>query len=532
LPEFGKKQIIAILLIVIFGVSITGIYLLIDKKPSVIVAGGQISEDTTWSGHIFVENTVVVQAGVKLTILPGTFIEFKHYRDYKGPGAIGLFTNNGTIEAVGSPEAMIWFTSDAEEPINGDWGGISLQYSDYSVFKYVIIEFAIIGIEQYDSSVNISHSIIRWINTEGLYAERSNPTFEFNLLYNNGYHDIAMEQHNPDIVIRNNIFNGGHYSIHAEATNVTISQNYFVNYKSAISGGQYAHIEVSNNAFENMSVEVLYFDFTVVCTIYGNIVDGNGTVTVPALNIDDIGAGRLNYTPGDPEDQYLYVYDEEDETRRTLRRLTNVTAFGWSIAYAGGYVWRFNHRSKTMGTQQDFVRIHPDTQEKKFYGNNLFVNPRSLCHDGTYFWTYDFTLKILYKFSVNDTSVVIQDSIPVEGITGLTSDGAYLYSPSGGSKIIKYNMSGISLEEIDLEGFTGVGITWTGSHFWTDSGDYLSKWLPNGTLAGKIYPVALETTDLTWDGTHLWTIQKTCELWEDGKIFEMEILDDQFLLEI
>jgi len=52
----------------------------------------------------------------------------------------------------------------------------------------------------------------------------------------------------------------------------------------------------------------------------------------------------------------------------------------------------------------------------------------------------------------------------------------------------------------------------------------------NGTLLGKIYPVAEVTIGITWDGTYLWTSHKTCEVWTDGKIFQIEILDDQIIL--
>jgi len=32
------------------------------------------------------------------------------------------------------------------------------------------------------------------------------------------------------------------------------------------------------------------------------------------------------------------------------------------------------------------------------------------------------------------------------------------------------------------------------------------------------------------DGAYLWTSQKTCENWDDGKIFQIEILNDQVAL--
>jgi len=146
--------------------------------------GGPLSSNETWSGEIHVITPVVVPKGVTLTIEPGTVVKFQSYRGYKeiGRGG-GLAVDGGTVKAIGTPDEQIWFTSDAEKPINGDWHGISLVNSKDSVFDYVIVEYAQIGIEQFDSEVTVSKSIIRWNNSEGLYAERSKPVFKNNTIY-------------------------------------------------------------------------------------------------------------------------------------------------------------------------------------------------------------------------------------------------------------------------------------------------------------------------------------------------------------
>ena len=520
--------IAVIALVVVFGISVSSRIVVV---PRVLVVGGSLSYDTTWSGTIHVASPVSVPSGVTLTILPGTVVEFEHYRGYKEQKTTNLEVDGGTIEAVGSADEPIWFTSDADSPLNGDWGGITILNSNSSVFEYVIVEFAIIGIEQFYSSTNVSHSIVRWCNTEGLYAEHSSPVFEYNLIYSNAYHDIALEQYNKDVLVRNNIFKGGHFSVHAEATDVTIDRNYFTGYSSmAVTGGQFSNMTITNNSFESIAGEAVSFDFTVNGEVHGNIV-GNGTISIPDIGIEDVGAGRLGYVPGDPVDQYMYVYDTVDETRRIVERLDSVTDFGWSLTYADGFLWRFNHRSITLGLQQDFVKIDPETQAKTFYGNDVMVNPRALCYDGAYFWAYDFTLHTLYKFSVNSTSIVIAETYGIPGMTSLASDGSFLYTANttaGG--ISKYDLSGNFIETILLSEGRVLALAWTGTYFWGDSYSHITKFLPNGTVVGKIYPIALETTDITWDGTYLWTLQKTCELWNDGKVFKVQIIDDQFLM--
>ena len=529
--------IIAIIVVIPITIILFNVYLS-EKEPNVRFVGGTLTEDDTWSEFIHVNDVVIIPQGVTLTILPGTFIEFEHYRGYKENKLTFLSINGGTIKAIGTPDEQIWFTSDAENPINGDWGGISCSNTNNSEFKYVIVEFAMIGIEQFNSRVNVSHSIIRWVNTEGLYAERSKPYFEYNLIYENAYHEIALEQYNYDVIIRNNIFQGGHSGIHCEATNVTIEGNYFVNYSShAITGGQFSNFTIINNKFQNFMTDPISLDFTTTNVTYGNDLYGNGSVPIPTLDFPDLRPRELDYIPGDPEDKYLYVYPAVDETRKVIKRLDNETTFGWTLTYANNSLWRFDHRSFEIGSLQDFVKIDSITEVRKYYGNDVLVNPRGLTYDGEFFWVYDFTLLKIFKFKINVSNYIeILDSFDIPhkeegGSGGLATDGNYLYTCSrNSSTLYKINKTGNLIDELTIiDGFIAGSLTWTGQFFWAYSGLYLTKWHPNGTLAGKIYPPAWETIGLAWDGNYLWSVQKTCEIWYDGKVFQIEILNDKLI---
>jgi len=69
-------------------------------------------------------------------------------------------------------------------------------------------------------------------------------------------------------------------------------------------------------------------------------------------------------------------------------------------------------------------------------------------------------------------------------------------------------------------------MVWTGTHFWAVGGaqgrviKLTADWRP----VGEIYPAADGTWGLAWDGNYLWTFQKTCELWQDPKMYQIEIL--------
>ena len=173
---------------------------------------GRLTKDETWSGEIYVTDDLVVPRGVTLTIEPGTVVKVKHNRNYREQKKTRIDTEGGTIKAIGTPEERIWFTSDAKDPIDYDWRGIHLRNSDDSRFDYVIVEFAEVGIIAFNSDVVVTNSIIRWNNAEGLYAERSKPIFKYNRIYENANHEIALEQYNENVQIRNNIFGPGNCS--------------------------------------------------------------------------------------------------------------------------------------------------------------------------------------------------------------------------------------------------------------------------------------------------------------------------------
>ncbi len=538
--NLSKKKIIVISLGLLISVSVISTVLVIvlkNPKDTVTFVEGSLNKDTTWSGLIHVSGSVFIPINITLTILPGTTIEFEHYRGYKELATLGLNIVGGTILAIGTPDQQIWFTSDADDPINGDWAGISCTLSNHSIFRYVIIEYSNIGIEQIKSSIEISHSIIRWVNTEGLYAEESSPLIEYNLIYANAYHDIALEQHNYDVQVRYNIFKGGHYSVHAEATNVTIEGNYFVNYtRSAITGGQFSNMSIISNKFENITETPLLYDSTTIIYALNNDF-GNASVSIPQLDFPDSKRSDLGYVPGDPEDKYLYVYPAIDETREIIKQLEDEKTIGAALTYVNGSLWRFNLALYEKGTMQSFVEIDPVTGNFTTYGNNDIINPRGLAHDGNFFWVNDFTLRKIFKFTINSSDVIeIIDSFDVPfvsegGLVSLACDGTFLYSLSrNGATMFKINMTGTLVSEITFHGSPIHGaLVWTGTYFWAYSGIHLTKWYSNWTLAGRIYPAAWGTDALAWDGTYLWSLTKTCEIWDIGKIFQIEIINDQII---
>jgi hypothetical protein len=127
-----------------------------------------IAADETWypSGNPhYVTQGIAVANGARLTIMPGCLVKF-----YTGVD-VGLRIGNtttGELIAVGKPDSLITFTSNATSPLPGDWFGIYFANADrptshlsYCVFDYGgYADGGAIGVTWY-SAVSVDHCTIR-----------------------------------------------------------------------------------------------------------------------------------------------------------------------------------------------------------------------------------------------------------------------------------------------------------------------------------------------------------------------------------
>jgi hypothetical protein len=336
------------------------------------------------------------------------------------------------------------------------------------------------------------------------------------------------------VIIRNNIFAGGHVPFIVFDSTVTVEGNYFYNYnastKPAVSVAGAAYANVTGNKFDGFNNDTAILKLQPTSTLVKSNNDfGNGSIAIPDLDFADLKTYDLGYTPGDTEDQYMYVFPGADETRSVVKRIGTGLGFGWAFEYANGYLWK-------MGTG-DLVRIDPLTGNYTTFtvDTTQILGPRGLCYDGEYFWTQDHSLLKIVKFKVNATAVTIYDSFDIpENETGarqsLSTDGTYLYIPNReGNKMFELFKNGTINREIAMPLDLVGPITWNGTHFWTGNGNHLFAFTKDGIVEGKVYDVARGVSGITWDGTYLWGLYKTCELWNDGKMFQIEILNDSTL---
>ncbi len=229
------KQIILILILFIF---ITGCAEKIEEsaketidekveEPDAIEIhdqdiSGEINQDQIWSGKIHVTGDTMVDEGVTLTILPGTIVEVAaksddqhrgidepHVPEYpKDPDRLRTQHSEimitGTLDAVGTPDNRIVFTSDSETPTTYDWEGLSVNHGR---LEYAIVEYARYNNFQEYSDVIIANNIFRNILTCCICVGHSK--------------SISPQ------ILNNEIYNCGHEGIDYAGGSATIKGNHF-----------------------------------------------------------------------------------------------------------------------------------------------------------------------------------------------------------------------------------------------------------------------------------------------------------------
>jgi hypothetical protein len=528
------------------------------QKPnaaSSTTVGGPISQDTVWQGDVLVTDDVVVEAGVTLTVTPGTRVLFQHYRGYREPERRLRLVIRGRIVANGTAAQPIYFTSDATDPgnpdwppQNGDWAMVRLIPSSGqpdSSFHYCIFEFAQQGLNVWQASPEISHSVFRWNNWEGVYFESyCNVSLLHSKIVENGYNGLAAEQSNTLEIDYTEVYSSGTCGIHIDNSTAIVRRSLIHdNLAHGLSVDDNATLRAYGDAiYGNSACGIGFGQGTNVVRIANlDFQSGNGggnicgsvinetSIHYPPPSID-IGyvpeqSYALNCIPSDPScDQYMYVYPD-DETRTIVRKIGTGLGLTWSLAWHDGSIW-----TATLGGQ--VYRLNPETGAVQ---DNFVLTGSSqpwgmTFDDEGYMWVVDFAERKLFKVNPSTHAVVASYDSPnptAGGCKGITWDGTYLNVKSWVSPVIyQVGKTGNLINTISLDSGGGGGIAWDGEHFWIPSGGRILKYDAQGHKVGWIYAASEGTWDMTWDGNHLWASQRTNENWSDAKIFELEVLED------
>ena len=524
-----------------------------NAEPGGLVVQGEITVDTTWQDEVLVADTVVVLPNVTLTVLPGTTVRFAHYRGYREPERKLSLIVKGRIVANGTPAQPIYFTSDAPDPQNGDWSMLRLlSPTGPSSFNYCVFEFAQHGLNVWNGSPQISHSVFRWNNWEGIYFESfSKPSIVLCQILENGYNGLAAEQSNEIEMDGCEVWRNGTSGVHIDNSTAVVRRSIIHhNQAHGLSVDDKATLQAYGDAiYSNQACGIGFGEGTNVVRIAnldfktGN--GGGGNICGPVINETsihyppasiDIGytpdmSHALGYIPGDPVlDKYLYVYPD-DETRQIVRKIGTGLGLTWALAYHNNSIW-------TSTLQGNVYRLDPASgavgENFSLSGSPVWGTPSQPWgmdfDDQGYMWILDFAERKLFKIDPSTHQIVFSVATPnssTGGCKGLAWDGQYLNIMGWTSPVIyQVNKQGQLVNSIPLDHGGSGGLAWDGEFYWVPTKGRILKYDANGKQVGWIYAASEGTWDMAWENGFLWASQRTNENWSDAKIFQLEILDD------
>jgi hypothetical protein len=137
------------------------------EVPAIEIRGGALTDDQTWKA-LDIPYIVASRTGIEgaLQIEPGTVVQV-------GPGVIIDVDNGGTIQASGTSEAPVTFTSSKASPASGDWGRFDIWESSGNAneFTYTTIEYGgsdpTYGAMWVDAGANVSLDNVTFSNNDG-----------------------------------------------------------------------------------------------------------------------------------------------------------------------------------------------------------------------------------------------------------------------------------------------------------------------------------------------------------------------------
>ena len=168
----------------------------LSNSPNAIAMGSattapcSITTNTTWgpwnNPYTVASCDLTINAGVTLTILPGTIIKFDASRGI-------TISTTGTLNAVGTSGSPILFSANTGTPTAGYWKGINFgSTSQNSVLDYVTVEYGGGGngnVRTTGATIQVKHSTIRYSSNYGVYATGianitvSDNNFDSNITY-------------------------------------------------------------------------------------------------------------------------------------------------------------------------------------------------------------------------------------------------------------------------------------------------------------------------------------------------------------
>jgi hypothetical protein len=163
-----------------------------------VLPGGELSGSNSWQGIIRIQGDIIIPAGSRLTIQPGTQILFDVSSDRTKSGTDKTRCEiivRGSLLARGQANNKIIFSSSANTPRMSDWYGIQFLHSKAeNAVEYCVIEYGYNGITLKNTNLTVANSEIRYNYNAGIRTEvKAKPNLTQNIISENGYAGVICE---------------------------------------------------------------------------------------------------------------------------------------------------------------------------------------------------------------------------------------------------------------------------------------------------------------------------------------------------
>lgn len=247
-----------------------------------LLRNGEIHRDTTWRGRVVIDGTVKVFKGATLTILPGSEIAFIPRdvdRDGLGDGTLLV---EGSLVAIGRPDAPIVFRSASPTPHPGDWLELRVDFSREARLQYCEIR---------DSA-------------HALHAHFTRAVIEDSHIHHN-LDGSRLGQ--GSFVLRHNL--------------IEANEGKGINFRNA-------SVEIVGNVIRRNGAGIFLFETDRTLTIAGNDLYDNGSnLQLGDFFHSDVVVGANWWGSADPQAVKMSIHDRDSDA--TLGQVTVEVAPAW-----------------------------------------------------------------------------------------------------------------------------------------------------------------------------------------------------------
>jgi hypothetical protein len=194
--QFKLCSILAMIIISMFTFAGAGIFF---SPVNATYVEGLITKDTVWTlvdSPFVVSKDVTVAPAVTLTIEPGVTVKFG--------GNFSLFVA-GSLQAVGTANQKITFTSNYNESSAGDWIKIEFTGATQSTLTYCVIEYAVNAVTMENSNVEVKNTEIRFCNENGVAAWNSTLRIQDSVISDSNMSGIYLADGNQATIVNSTI---------------------------------------------------------------------------------------------------------------------------------------------------------------------------------------------------------------------------------------------------------------------------------------------------------------------------------------